>query len=157
MIQELILKRNEVKMKKVFIKSIPMILKVALLIEGLLTISVTIWIPKYFNNITDGSLQFYLDVVLIGLCIFYILINTIKLANIVIDNRFEVKYLQNLRKINYCLCIVIILMLILKFMVPYNIIYLIIFSLGIILCLLIALQEVFKSAIKLQNEADTTI
>ncbi len=144
-------------MKKVFIKSIPMILKVALLIEGLLTISVTIWIPKYFNNITDGSLQFYLDVVLIGLCIFYILINTIKLANIVIDNRFEVKYLQNLRKINYCLCIVIILMLILKFMVPYNIIYLIIFSLGIILCLLIALQEVFKSAIKLQNEADTTI
>ncbi len=144
-------------MKQVFIKSIPMILKVALLIEGLLTISVTIWIPKYLNNITDGSLQFYLDVVLIGLCIFYILINTIKLANIVIDNRFEVKYLQNLRKINYCLCIVIILMLILKFMVPYNIIYLIIFSLGIILCLLIALQEVFKSAIKLQNEADTTI
>ncbi len=144
-------------MKNLFIKSIPTVLKIALLIEGLLTVSVTIWIPKYFSDVTDGDLLFYLNIVLIGLCIFYILINTIKLSNIVIDNRFEVKYLQNLRNINYCLCIVIILMLILKFMVPYNIIYFILFSLGIILCLLIALQEVFKSAINLQNEADTTI
>ncbi len=144
-------------MKKVFIKLIPTILKIALLIEGLLTISVTIWIPRYFSDVTNDGLLFYLNIVLIGLCVFYILINTIKLSNIVIDNRFEVKYLQNLRNINYCLCIVIILMLILKFMVPYNIIYFILFSLGIILCLLIALQEVFKSAINLQDEADTTI
>ncbi len=144
-------------MKKTLIKTIPMILKVALLIEGLLTISVTIWIPKYFNVRVKSELLFYLNVILIGICIFYILINAIKLANIVIDNRFEVKYLQHLRRINYCLCVVIILMVILNLIVAYNIIYLIILSLGIILCLLIALQEVFKSAINLQDEVDTTI
>ncbi len=144
-------------MKKIFINLIPMILKFALIIEGLLTISPTIWIPKYFSAIANSGFLFYLNITLIGICIFNILINAIKLANIVIDNRFEIKYLYNLRKINYSLCAVIMLMLILKLMVPYNIIYLIIISLGIILCLLIALQEVFKSAIKLQLEADTTI
>lgn len=144
-------------MKDKILKLIPLVLKVALIIELGLLITMKLWMEEYFNFIDNKTGLFYILVAISGIIIFAIIIQVIKIAKILVDKRFEKRYLKNLKIINYLLLGIICCFVIQLLITQSFIFVLLIFGFVILTCLLIALQEVFKQAIELQEDADVTI
>lgn len=144
-------------MKTKVLKQVPLFLKITVLLEVCLLFTIRIWLGNYFSFIENKNIIFYFLAIVIGILIINITIQAIKIARILIDKHFELKYLQNLKIINKLLVLICGCFAI-QFLITKSFLFiLLIFGFLILSCLLIALQEVFIQAILLQEEADATI